>query len=122
LQDSGGRVVTDIGDDGYAQDPGGTYRPRARALLRSLAFLDRLDEIVLGRLQATLMSSLRARALRWVLDAVASTPPRSAGIRDEGVDRDAWLSGAPCFFFGLPVSPTFSNECLSGANAVRCAR
>ena len=61
--------------------------------------------------------------MRCDLDAFASTPPAvGRALREVGVDRAAWASDGPFSSLGSQWSPTFSYECLSEENAVRCAR
>jgi hypothetical protein len=70
-----------------------------------------------------LTSSFFATSIRCVLDALASTPAAvGRDLREDGVERDAWASDGPFRLLGSQWSPTFSNECLSAANAVRWAR
>src|SRR5688500_16650140 len=64
-----------------------------------------------------------ARSIGCALDALASTPPAVLPpLRAAGPLLAAWLSEGPFSFFGSQWSPTFSNECFSESNAVRCAR
>jgi hypothetical protein len=56
--------------------------------------------------------------------AEASTPPRvrDGDRRAAGPPRAACSSDGPFLPFGSQWSPTFSYECFSEENAVRCAR
>src|SRR6185369_222140 len=96
---------------------------RAFAVFRLFAFLIALTSSSLVIRDRPLTSSRFARSIRCALDALASTPPAvDRDPRDAGVDRAACLSDGPLRPLGSQWSPTFSNECFSAANAVRCAR
>ena len=69
---------------------------RAFAVFRLFAFLIALTSSPLVIRDRPLMSSRFATSIRWVLDALASTPPAvDRDVRDDGVDRAACESDGP---------------------------
>src|SRR6185437_17084111 len=99
------------------------YRRRDRALSRSLALAIASTSSSLLIRDRPRTSSRLATSIRCALDAFASTPPAVArDRREDGAERAACGSEGPLRSLGSQWSPTFSYECLSAENAVRCAR